>query len=709
MSPAARIRFLDRLARLYGIQTAYYDVNDRRRHSSPDALLALLKALGAPVETAGDVENAWHEKRRDIQRQPLEPVSVVREGELPHVEVRLCVREADSRIPCSLRFETGEERSFIWNASDTTPVARYEADGEKYVTKKLPLENNVPHGYHEIILELESGPVEAMLISAPAKAYQPLQTGVRRWGVFLPLYALHGNKSRGAGDYTDLEKLAGWVGEKGGGIVGTLPLLPTFTEREDSSSPYLPVSRLTWNDFYLDIEAVPELNECLQARTLIQSAFYQKTLRQLRDSELVDYRRQSDLNHRVLKEMSNHFFSVESRRLSELREFVSENPVIEDYARFRATIIKQRLYWRKWEQPLRDGTLKEDDYYEEDRNYYLYVQWLAHRQMESAIKNAERKGVQLYLDLPLGVHPDGYDVWHEPGNFIRNVYTGSPPDTVFTRGQNWVFHPPHPRKIREQGYRYIISYLRHHMKQTGILRIDHVMGLHRLFTIPAGFEADQGVYLRYHAEELYAILALESQRNRTVIVGEDLGTVPPYVRPAMNRNGFERMYVLHYELASARDNSLPPVPRNVVASLNTHDMHPFAATWQESDIDHRLELGLITEEEAINERQSRRNIRDILVRLLIRKGWLDTHQPASAAALEACLSFLAASRAHTLLINMEDLWLETQPQNVPSTTTEYPNWKHRTAYALEDFDRVPGMARVLDRINELRRHGNGNR
>ena len=708
MSPAARIRFLDRLARLYGIQTAYYDVNDQYRHSSPEALLALLRSLGAPVETAADVENAWREKQRDIWRQPLEPVSVVREGEPPQVEVRLHSSLSDTEIPCSLILENGDEHNFIWSAADTPVVNCNEVDGERYFMKYLPLNINIPLGYHTIIVGLHHGSEEGMLIYSPAKAYNADHATRCWWGIFLPLYSLHSKKSWGSGDYSDLEKFAGWVSEKGGDIIGTLPLLPTFTESEASNSPYLPVSRLTWNDFYLNIEGIPELSECPQAQLIMESESFRKTVQHLKDSELVNYRSEAELKRRVLKELSRFFFSSASHRLLELRKFVDENPAIEDYARFRAAIDKKQLPWRKWGEASRDGVLDEGDYYEEDKNYYLYAQWLAYQQINSAIKKAETKGVELYLDLPLGVHPDGYDVWHEPDNFIKDTATGSPPDTVFTKGQNWTFNPPHPQKIREQRYRYIISYLQHHMKQTGLLRIDHVMSLHRLFTIPAGFSAEQGIYLRYNANELYAILALESQRNKTVIVGEDLGTVPPYVKPAMNRNGFERMYVLHYELVSNKGKNLPAVPRNVVASLNTHDMYPFAACWQGLDTEHRFKLGLINNDQKIQEQNSRRVMRDLLARVLKQKGWLKTDTPDLTTALEASLSFLSASRAYVLLINLEDLWLETKPQNIPSTSTEYPNWRRRAAYQLDDFNQISGLQEILKKIDRLRHRESGN-
>jgi len=423
----------------------------------------------------------------------------------------------------------------------------------------------------------------------------------------------------------------------------------------------------------------------------------------LRNSRLVDYQRQMELKRKVLEELSQCFFAEASDRLEELHHFTETHPLVDDYARFRATGEKYHVPWRSWPQPLRDGVLREGDYNEEDRLYHLYVQWLAWQQIEKVSQKAKEKGVRLYLDLPLGVHPDGYDAWRERETFIPDTSSGAPPDTVFTRGQNWGFQPLHPERIRDQHYRYTIAYLQHHLRYAGILRIDHVMGLHRLFCIPKDMEASSGVYLHYSAEELYAILALESHRNRAIIVGEDLGTVPPYVRPAMNKHGLYRMYVVHYELASNRQKGLPPVPRNSVASLNTHDMHPFAALWQGLDINDRQELGLLDRKGTQKERRIRRDIINILSTFLRRKGWLKNSSQDTFSALEACFSFLAESRAQIVLVNLEDLWLETKPQNVPSTRKEHPNWQRKALYSLEEFCQMPRVVDTLLNINELRK------
>ncbi|MEJ2047718.1 MAG: 4-alpha-glucanotransferase, partial [Dehalococcoidia bacterium] len=302
----------------------------------------------------------------------------------------------------------------------------------------------------------------------------------------------------------------------------------------------------------------------------------------------------------------------------------------------------------------------------------------------------------------LGAHPDGYDVWREREAFALETSAGAPPDAVFSRGQNWEFPPLHPERIRERGYRYLIACLRHHLKHAGILRIDHVMGLHRLFLIPSGMEASQGAYVRYRAEELYAILALEAHRHKAIIVGEDLGTVPPYVRPTMTRHGLHRMYVVHYELASDQ-RRLPPVPTRVVASLNTHDMPPFAAFWQGLDIEERRRLGLLDSADARAEGNRLQSMKETLITFLRNRSWLHEPKGDVRTVLTTCLSYLAASQAQLVLINLEDLWLETQPQNVPTTGEAYPNWRRKARYTLEQFSQLPQVVDILITVNRLRK------
>jgi len=704
MSSLSSVHFLHKLSHLYGVQTAYYDVNHHRQQAAEESLLAVLRSLGAPVASLQDVPSAWRERQQVLWQRLIEPVVVAWNGEPLSVEIRLPSSTADANLKCHLNLETGKHLQWKWHGADFQVSDTANVEGRQYVVKKFPLPNRLPWGYHRLALELLERREETLIISAPTKTYiPPVELENQSWGVFLPLYALHSEKSWGSGDLSDLQTLITWVAGIGGRVVATLPLLATFLDELSEPSPYLPASRLFWNEFYLDINAVPELQERCSAQALLESSLFQNEIEALRSSPMVDYQRQMRLKREVLKGLCRHLFAEASSRLNELHRFAEANPLVEDYACFRAACDKHHNPWRFWPHPLQEGILTEGDYDEETRRYHLYVQWLAHQQIESISEEAREKGVQLYLDLPLGVHPDGYDVWRERKTFIPDTSAGAPPDNVFTKGQNWAFPPLHPERMREQGYRYVIACLRHHLRYAGILRIDHVMGLHRLFCIPNGMEAGRGVYLRYQADELYAILALESHRNKAIIVGEDLGTVPPYVRPAMKKHGLYRMYVLHYELASNRQKGLPPIPHNSVASLNTHDMHPFAALWQGLDINDRQELGLLDRKGTQKERISRRDIINILGTFLRRKGWLKESGEDTFSALEACFSFLADSRAQIVLVNLEDLWLETKPQNVPSTKKEHPNWRRKVLYSFEEFCQMPRVVDTLLNINELRK------
>jgi 4-alpha-glucanotransferase len=409
------------------------------------------------------------------------------------------------------------------------------------------------------------------------------------------------------------------------------------------------------------------------------------------------------LKRRILEDCCNSLITERSERLLDFQGFLQSNPIVEDYASFRAAMEEQHSTWPSWPQRPRNGSLNEGDYQEKNKLYHMYVQWLAHRQVQNLSDESRNRGTILYFDLPLGTHPEGYDTWRERELFCLNVSAGAPPDAVFTKGQDWGFPPLLPDKIRAQGYRYVIKYLRHHLHYCRMLRIDHVMGLHRLFWIPKRLDAAHGAYVHYRADELYAILSLESHRHRSIIIGEDLGTVPSYVRAAMSRHGYHRMYVLHYELADNVSGALHQPQRNMVASLNTHDMPPFAAFWQGLDITEKLKLGLINDKGAQAEKRSRRVVKQTLINFLHRKGWLEDSDTDDRAVLKACLSFLSSSRARVILVNMEDLWLETQSQNVPSTGEKNTNWRRKARYTLDEFCQLQDIQDILKEIDRLRK------
>jgi 4-alpha-glucanotransferase len=333
----------------------------------------------------------------------------------------------------------------------------------------------------------------------------------------------------------------------------------------------------------------------------------------------------------------------------------------------------------------------------------LYSQWIAAEQLQSLEARADAAGAGLYLDLPVGVDPSGYDVWRNPDLYITGATTGSPPDPVFTRGQDWGLPPLHPENIRRDGYRHLRQVLAANMRYARYLRVDHAAGWHRLYAIPQGLAAEQGAYIRYNAEEIYAVASLESHRHQCTLLAEDLGTVPPAVKRRLARHGIGGMWVAPYELEPSRRQGFTRPPELSVASLNTHDMPPLAAWWRGQDIEDRRELGLISEEEARHEQEDRQQAIALLTGHLESNGALPLDEEDQEIPVAALLRSLAASPAQLALVGLEDLWLETRPQNVPGTSTERPNWTRKARYSLEEFSRLPEVLDALDQVNSLRR------
>ncbi|HEX8172358.1 MAG TPA: 4-alpha-glucanotransferase [Thermoanaerobaculia bacterium] len=557
---------LRELARSYGVQLSYEDAGGKRREPSRDALEAVLRKR---LPEGLSLDEALERKRRGVAEEP--PVLVAWDGKF-------------DRGPEEVVLEEGAP----WNGRG-----------------RLPL------GYHH------RG--DTLIISAPRRAHElPRKT----WGAFLPLYAAH-TSARPEGDLGVLERYLQWIQSAGGGLVATLPLLAQF---DDEPSPYSPVSRLFWNERYLDVEKLPE------------------------------YRGERGPKAEILAACAERFQPDDG--------FASHAKEAGDYARFRG-----------------------------DERYHLYVQYRMKQQMQAMSDAARRAGPGLYLDFPLGVNGGGYDVQRYRESFAGGVSVGAPPDLFFTKGQNWGFPPFHPDGLRERRYDYFIAAVRNHAAHAGILRLDHVMGLHRLYWIPEGAEAKDGVYVRYPEEELYAILTLESRRNGCALVGEDLGTVPEYVPRMMEKHGLRRMYVVQYEIKPQQPPLAEP-PRQSVASVNTHDMPTFAGFWREQDVDDRVEQELLDEDGANEERETRAKMRAALSRYVRAREEDEPH------VLEGVLGALARSDAEVVLVNLEDLWGETRPQNVPGVPER--SWRQKFRLSLEEAQRDARVQRVLAAVNEGR-------
>jgi len=543
------------------------------------------------------------------------------------------------------------------------------------------------------------------------------------------LYALRSERDWGAGDLADLQDLCGQVGGSRGGsgggtVVATLPLLAAYLDRPFEPSPYRPVSRLFWNELYLAVERIPEYGMCGTAREIRGSTETRERLTRLRAAPLVDYQEVAALKRRVVEELSRCFFEkAGDKRRNRFKDFLQAHSEVGDYAAFRARVEAVGADWRSWPGDASADAGPEE--WREAERYHMYCQWQMEEQLGriaasgdgardgqatggygairgdtpggANVPHSDATGLRhqpagLLLDFPVGVHPGGFDTWRWPQLFTPGVSIGAPPDSFFAGGQDWESPPLHPDRAREEGHRYFARCVSHHMRHARFLRVDHVMALHRLFWVPEGQQPADGVYVSYPADELYAVLTLESHRHRTTVIGEDLGTVPPGVRSSMRRHWMLGTWVLQSSLRPRAAKPISRVPRHAVASLGTHDMFPFIGFLRGEDIRARLETGQLDVEGARRASAARRRLVARLAAALAP----GAAPPSSAAPrvaatpapdaelpetaiVEGALAYLLRSEAALVLVNLEDLLLETRPQNLPGTGAERENWRRKIA------------------------------
>jgi 4-alpha-glucanotransferase len=702
MKTSAEFRELLRECR---VQPSYEDVNHQRRRASVESLLALLRSLGVEIKYPDQAGDVLRERRRSRLGCGVEPVLVAWNGRLKPIAVTLPARVA-GRMTYELVAENGERLSEgAVNIEDLEAELDSDDATYEFVRRRLSIRKRLPAGYHRLHVTLDSRQCESLIVAAPTHAYlqheQDTDHPPHRWGVFLPLYALRAEHDWGAGDFRSLSELAQWTGRLGGGAVGTLPLLAASLDEPFEPSPYRPISRQFWNELYVDVEAIPELRDSDRTRQLIESSDFRERIDALRQNELVDYRSVMRLKRDALRRLAEEFFEQRPTRFTTFQQFLKEQPEVEHYARFRAALDRQCSDWRTWPRSMH-GSVQDGDIDAADVQYHLYAQWIAAEQLHALCARAEAAGSGLYLDLPVGVDPAGYDAWRRPNDFITGATTGAPPDTFFTRGQDWGLPPFHPENIRQDGYQQLRQVLSANMRYARYLRIDHVMGWNRLYAIPQGMSADQGTYIQYEADEFYAVASLESHCHECTLLAENLGTVPPAVNRRLARHRIGAMWVAPYELEPTRRHVFTRPPELCVASLNTHDMPPAAAWWKGEDIADRQDLGLVSEEEAVRQHEDRCHATALLRDYLRSTGALPLGEEEQEVPILALLRSVAASPAQLALVNLEDLWLETRPQNVPGTSTERPNWTRKARHSLEDFTRMPEVLDALGHVNALR-------
>lgn len=727
---------LRQLAELAGILPEYQDNWGKPHHTSEAAYRALLGAMGIAAGDAASVEHSLRRLDSDAWSEILPPVHVWPVHRPIRTTLRLPAWSLGHEHAWRMTLEHGHTFGASFRPGELFQMEEGFAHGEPYTAARLDLPDLAETGYHHLEILRGGQALAAMpLIIHPEHCHQPesISWGRRVWGPSAQLYSLRGARDWGLGDYDDLRALVEWSGMNDGAIVGVSPLHALFPHNPAHRSPYSPSSRRFFNVLHIAVEAVPELAECAEARAAIATPAFQARLRALRGVELVDYPGVAQAKYPILEILYRHF---RARHLSVTSEYAQEFQAyrgqagddLELFALYQALhehffLLDPGLWgWPVWPEAYRDRESAEVQAFAREQRerieWFQWLQWQAERQIAAAGKRAFELGlgVGLYFDLAVGVDKGGAETWAHPELYAIEAKVGCPPDDFGPLGQDWGLPPWIPRRLRESAYAPFVALLRANMRHAGALRIDHVMSLMRLYWIPPGMRGDEGAYVAYPLRDLLGILALESQRNRCLVVGEDLGTVPGEVRAALHDLGVLSYRLFYFERDGAGD-FLPPehFPAQALVAAATHDLPPLAGFWLGRDIETRAALNLFPDEARKHAQMDARvQDRRRLLAMLAREGLLPEGlsegaatgpDPAPPELIRAIYRHLARAVCQIALAQSEDMLGVAAQANVPGTVDEHPNWRRRLPLPIEAWSASREVAAFVSAMRAERPGG----
>lgn len=721
---------LRRLCALFGIATEHHDIRGMR-HTVPDAsLVALLAQFDVDASTPDCIAAAERAVLADTWREALPPVVAISAGTTPW-SLPLHLPDTVSRLRWMLTEEEGVRHEGETDVPIPAEAACAVIEGVVHRERRLELQVKLPVGYHA--LRIAGLPGATLVIAAPIRCYRPpaLAEDRRIWGPAVQLYALRSGRNWGIGDFGDLAQVIEQWAELGAGIIGLNPLHALFPNNPAHASPYSPSSRLQLNVLYLDVETVEDFRECEETQRFVRAPEFQARLARLREAPLVDYPGVAAAKFEILKKLYVHFrerhLNTNSLRALAFREFQAQDG---DALRVHALFDTMQAHfhgedasvqgWQAWPSEYHDHACAEvarfSEIFSERIEYYEYLQWQARLQLARLSEHCLACGltVGLYLDLAVSVDGAGSDAWshHEYHAFGASI--GAPPDDFNPDGQNWGQPPLRPDRLRRSGYRLFIETLRRNMRWASALRIDHVMGLMRLYWIPRGKTARDGAYVHYPFDEMLAIVALESERNQCMVIGEDLGTVADEMRAALARCEMLSCRLLYFERhpggAFRRSDEYP---RNALVSVGTHDLATLAGWWVGHDLRLRLELGLIRskdiyEKQLADRAQERVHLLFALQQasllpqeMVIESAGLQMLTPALAEAIHA---FIASTSSRVMMLQLEDAVGTIEQVNMPGTVDEHPNWRRKLPDEIEKLAESEPVRNLVRTIVKLRPH-----
>ncbi|MDP4537410.1 4-alpha-glucanotransferase [Alkalimonas collagenimarina] len=712
-----------------GIESNYTDAYGQLRDVDEQNLLALLAAQGFDTEDEAALADSMALQQQAIWQQVILPVSVQREDQPLHLELRVPLQLANETLRFSLTMETGQQKRFSLTPVDGELLQVHQDEFGEYHLYQHQLHLELPIGYHRLrVTEPSAKKTEQSLIITPHHCYQPSAfQQQKQWGVSVQLYGVRSERNWGIGDFTDLQQLVTFLAGQGADYVGLNPIHALYPAMPEHASPYSPSSRRWLNSLYIDVSALPGFAACSACQQLVNTTEFQQQLQMQRDKDWVDYSGVMQLKLPVMRTLYQWFIEqADAKSQQAFSDFKqSGGDSLKQLALYDA--LHAWLYaqdsahwgWPNWpeayQQPASPAVKAFTKKHAADIDFYCYLQFCADQQLAAAQQQAKDAGMLLgiYRDLAVGVSEASTEIWANDSLYCREASVGAPPDPLGPQGQNWGLPPMSPMQLFQQGYRPMIELFRSNMQHAGALRIDHVMALLRLWWVPkSAADARGGAYQYYPIMDLLGILALESQRHETLVIGEDLGTVPDGIRDLLHEYGVYSYRVFFFEQA-ADGGFISPAhyPQQAMATLCTHDLPTLIGFWHCDDLKLGQQLGLYQDEAQLQGlfAERHRNKQRILDSLHGHGMLPDDYprqveqvgmEPVLAKALQL---HLARGQSQLLCLQLEDWFAMTQPVNVPGTSDEYPNWRRKLSHTLEQLAHSDDMQQLLQQITQSRR------
>ncbi len=696
---------LRRACELWGVQPEYWDIFGTHHVAPAEVLAAILTSLGVSADSAENIDAAVEARLWQEWSVPAGPT--------------LVASLSDGAVSLRLPDGVGAEVTFEWESGGTAvtkiapdavglETARLRGQTFRRVTAALPA--GAALGYHYMAVRTTAGQTSTTrLILCPDRAYLPefIKGEGKSAGIAISLYGLRSQRNWGVGDFTDLEQFTDWAKSAlNVSFVALNPLHSIPNRTPYNTSPYLPNCSFYRNGIYIDVERLADLRSSRLASRLLASERFRACLAELRAAPYVEYERIWRIKLVFLKLAYREFLRAGGS--AEFTAYVRrEGDLLHKFAVYQA--LDEKLHkrdrnlwiWPDWPEPYRNPASPEVAAFEREHRrlieFFKYVQWRLEAQLAAAQQHAKQRGlgIGLYHDLALATDRCGSDLWAHPSFYIAGCRVGSPPDDFSPAGQDWAFPPPNTAHHRDTGYELFIQSIRKNASHGGALRIDHVMRFFRLFWITDGHEAKEGVYVRDNSDDLIRILALESVRGKFLVIGEDLGTVEPYIRETLGKFGILSYRLLYFERTPDGSFRAPEeYPVDALVSVSTHDLPTLAGFWQARDVEARRKAGVLPDDAARDEQVRSRNVeKQRMLDVMRSTGLVPNWFPERAADVaeftgelhNAAVGFLARTPSRLFVLNQEDLFKDTDQQNLPGTTAEYPNWRHKMPFALEEL------------------------